>query len=141
MASLGMLKLSLRVAGFAAVALSFAVPAVAGEIYSWRTEDGAYAFTDDAKAVPARYRDRVKIRETEGLADYDRLTAAEPGADNGYARRLADRLAHLRALNQRLDAPRAPRTAAAGRTLELKAGNLNIGVAMDGGGDGPVVID
>ena len=30
--------------------LALAAPAYAGDIYSWRTEDGGYAFADDAEA-------------------------------------------------------------------------------------------
>ena len=74
MSRIAMLRDGLRTAAIAAVTLIFALPALAGEIYSWRTEDGAYAFTDDAKAIPPRYRDQVETRKSEGLRDYPRLT-------------------------------------------------------------------
>jgi hypothetical protein len=141
MSSVRILKLSLRAAGIAAAVLVFGVPAMAGEIYSWRTEDGAYAFTDDAKAVPPRYRDQAKVGESGGLTGYSRLTAAEPGAGSDYAQRLASRLEHLRALNQGLEAARAPQATPAGQTLEVRSGDLNVGVPMDGGSTGPLVID
>ncbi|MGI9591601.1 MAG: DUF4124 domain-containing protein, partial [Myxococcota bacterium] len=43
----------------AGLLLGSAAPASASEIYSWRTEDGGYSFTDDPNAIPARYRDQV----------------------------------------------------------------------------------
>jgi hypothetical protein len=136
-----MLRDGLRAAGVAAVTLIFTVPALAGEIYSWRTEDGGYAFTDDAKAIPPRYREQVETRQTEGLGSYARLTAPEPGANAAYSRRLADRLDHLRSLNRNLDAAYAPRPTPSGQTLAVQTGKLNIGVPMDDTGDEPIVIE
>jgi hypothetical protein len=140
------LRHSVRVAGIAVAMLSFSLPALAGEIYSWRTEDGGYAFTDDPKAVPPRYRDQAESRTTTGLSDYARLTAPEAGTTDAYARRLADRLDHLRALNQSLDEAEAWSAASAPaggslQSLSVKAGEFNVGVPTDGQGDGPVVIE
>ena len=36
-----------RLAGAAALVAGLAAPAAADPVYSWRTEDGGYAFTDD----------------------------------------------------------------------------------------------
>ena len=141
MSSLRTLLLSLRTAGIAAATLLLALPALAGDIYSWRTEDGAYAFTDDPKAIPARYRDQVVKRETQGLSGYHRLTAPGPGSSDEYSQRLANRLEHLRALNQGLDNAYARRPSAGVRTLEINTGELNVGVPVDGGNEGPVVTE
>jgi hypothetical protein len=46
----------------------------AGTAYHWVTEDGTYAFTDDPKAIPARYRDQVQVRTLKSLRDYPRFT-------------------------------------------------------------------
>ena len=46
---------------------SLAAPAAAGTLYSWTTEEGTIAFTDDAKRIPARYRDVAKRRQVGGL--------------------------------------------------------------------------
>ena len=46
----------------AAFGAALAAPAVADPVYSWRTEDGGYAFTDDPKGIPARYRDQAQVR-------------------------------------------------------------------------------
>ena len=47
MSTFSFLRDGLRVAGLVAVTSAVALPAVAGSVYSWRTEDGGYAFTDD----------------------------------------------------------------------------------------------
>ena len=142
MSTIGRLLCSARAAGIAAATLLLTLPAFAGEIYSWRTEDGGYAFTDDAKSIPARYQDQVATRATEGLGSYQRLTTPEAGAGADYARRLGNRLDHLRELNRDLDTAYVPRPANAGpETLSLRTGELNIGVPMDAGDDGPVVIE
>jgi len=135
-----MLTRGLRGAGIAAAAMLFTVPALAGEIYSWRTEDGAYAFTDDLKAVPVRYRDQVETRADNRIANYARLTAPEAGSSEAYAKRLAARLDHLRALNRDLDATHAPAPVAATQTLSLDTGVLNVALPGDTA-SGPVVIE
>jgi hypothetical protein len=142
MARFSTLREGLRTVAIAAVTLGFALPALAGEIYSWRTEDGGYAFTDDAKAIPPRYRDQVETRKTEGLGDYPRLTATDAGATDAYARRLGERLDYLRSLNRDLDFAYAPRPAKTGvDSLAVQTGQFNIGVPLDGEGDGTLVIE
>ena len=142
MSTFAMLRHGLRTAAIAAATLIVAAPALAGEIYSWRTEDGGYAFTDDEKAIPPRYRDRVETRTIEGMGDYHRLTAPEAGATGDYSRRLADRLDHLRSLNRNLDAASAPRPVETGvESLAVQTGAFKIGVPLDGEGDGPLVIE
>jgi len=135
-----MLRQGLFAAGCTAAALLLGVPAGAGEIYSWRTEDGAYAFTDDAKAIPARYRDQVETRANADLGGYARLTAPAPGSTDAYAKRLARRLEYLRALNRELDVAHAPATVASTQAISLDSGPLNIGLPVDDA-DGPVIIE
>ena len=84
MSRIVVLRDGLRTAAIATVTLIFALPALAGEIYSWRTEDGGYAFTDDEKAIPPRYRDQIEIQRIEGLGDYPRLTTPDAGASDAY---------------------------------------------------------
>ena len=79
--------------------------AAAEEIYTWRTQDGGYSFTDDAKAIPPRYRDRVEVRRLEGLEGYPRFTPKDDEATHRYEERLAARLEYLRALNRQAMAP------------------------------------
>ncbi len=90
---------TLSLAGAAALLMAIAAPSGAGQIYSWRTEDGGYAFTDDPKAIPARYRDQAKVRASARLGDYARYTPSDDRAAERYAERLTQRLAHLRAVN------------------------------------------
>lgn len=90
----------LSLAGAAALLMAIAAPSAArGPIYSWMTEDGGYAFTDDPKAIPARYRDQAKVRPSARLGDYARYTPSDDRAVQRYSDRLSERLAHLRALN------------------------------------------
>ncbi|HEY8154181.1 MAG TPA: DUF4124 domain-containing protein [Myxococcota bacterium] len=80
---------------------ALAAPASADPVYSWRTEDGGYAFTDDPKAIPARYRDQAKQREAGRLGDYQRYTPSDDAAAERYAEQLDRRLAYLRSVNAR----------------------------------------
>ncbi len=101
------------------------------EIYSSRTQDGGYAFTDDPKAIPARYRDQVKVRPGGGLKGYARFTPKDDAASQSYEERLAQRLEHLRAIN----APPAPSQQAASGP----AGPSREKVTLRSGSDGPSV--
>jgi hypothetical protein len=140
---------TLSLAGVAALLLAVAVPSTAaGPIYSWRTEDGGYAFTDDPKAIPARYRDQAKVRSSARLADYPRYTPSDDKAVERYAERLGQRLAHLRALNaQPVPVRRSQTLAASGSgpaaSLTLDSANeyapsVEISEAT---GEEPIVVD
>lgn len=89
----------LSLAGATALLAALAAPVAADPVYSWRTEDGGYAFTDDPKGIPARYRDQAKLRETARLRDYARYTPSDDKAAERYSEQLTRRLAHLRAVN------------------------------------------
>jgi hypothetical protein len=94
--------------------LALAAPAHAGDIYSWRTEDGGYAFADDPDAVPARYRDQVKVRRSQSIKDYERLTVEDGRAASRYEEKLAARLEEMRMRNA-LAAHHAEQAAAGSR--------------------------
>lgn len=87
----------------AALAAGVSAPASAGAIYAWRTDDGGYAYTDDPKAIPERYRDQVETRVPARLKDYPRYTANNDKATARYADRVEERVAHLRELNGALN--------------------------------------
>ena len=89
----------LRTAAALALCALFAGPAAAGEIFAWRTDDGSYAYADDEKNIPARYRERAVRQETGRLHDYARFTSKDAAATERYERDLAERLAHLRLRN------------------------------------------
>jgi hypothetical protein len=73
---------------------------VGGTIYSWTTDDGDVAFTDDPKSIPERYRDQVRTRKSQPLADYERMTAQDPASTARYQEQLANRVLYLRAFNE-----------------------------------------
>ncbi len=81
----------------ATAVLLLAGPAAAEQMYAWRTDDGAYSFTDDPEAIPARYQDRAKLRQTGNLGDYRRFTPADGRSSDRYHQQLAARLDYLRA--------------------------------------------
>ena len=69
-------------------------PAVAGNVYSWVTEDGTYAFTDDPKRIPAKHRDGASARPMGDLKRYERYTVDRTG--KAYGDRLRQRQTDLR---------------------------------------------
>lgn len=125
--------------------------ATAEEIYTWRTQDGGYAFTDDAKAIPPRYRDRVEVRRTESLEGYRRFTPKDDPATQRYEERLAARLEHLRALNRQAQARKdragadsaAPAASAPREQITLRTGRRDApGVDITAPGNGePIVVE
>ena len=62
----------------AALALTLAPRLAAADYWRYETESGAVAFTDDAKGIPAKYRESAKRIKAESLFDYDRLSVVEP---------------------------------------------------------------
>lgn len=80
----------------AALAFVGGGPAASETVYSWVTEDGTYAFTDDEKRIPAKYKAEAKRRDLGKLKNYDRLTESNLGSDDGYGKRLDSRLDGLR---------------------------------------------
>jgi hypothetical protein len=123
--------------------------ASAEEIYSWRTQDGGYAFSDDEKAIPPRYRDHVEVRRMDGLEGYRRLTPKDDQATHRYEERLAARLEHLRALNRPAQAsssgapagsaaPAPPREQITLRTGRRDAPGIDITTSGEGE---PVVVE
>jgi hypothetical protein len=96
----------------AALSLGFlfatlAVPAAAGSFYAYETDDGGIAFTDDAKRIPAAYRDDARVIERDGFDDFDRYTHVGQGREAASEARTDERLAYLRDLNARQISPDA----------------------------------
>ena len=86
------------------MALILATPAVAGQIYSWQTENGEVAYTDNPKKIPARYRSQVQTRAAEPIEDYAKFSSGQPEATDRYAEQLAERVEYLRWFNSDRDA-------------------------------------
>lgn len=126
------------VAGVGLVALG----AQAEGMFTWTTEDGVHAYTDDPKKVPARYEDQAEIVRREELDSYDRYTPKDATATERYAQRLTDRLEHLRALNAEPQVDEGAALPAALSGLSIGAGGndlprLNLATQ----GDAPLVIE
>ena len=129
-----------RAAVVLGVGIALAGPAAAGQIYSWRTDDGDVAFTDDVKNVPPRYRDQVEVRESASLGDYERFSSQEPNGTDRYQQQLSERLDYLRALNAHLsEAPVEARDAHGTATLRLNGSDQVISV--DRSSDAPVIVE
>ena len=79
-------------------AATLAVPAHAGTMYRWETDNGTLAFADDVKRIPDRYREKAEAIASQSLDGYHRFTPTDAGAQQIHADRLADRLDGLRAL-------------------------------------------
>jgi hypothetical protein len=130
------------------VALTLPAVTAGGELYAWRTDDGVYAYTDDPKAVPARYADEVEVVRNAGLSGYERFTRQDGAAANRYADRMAKRLDYLRQVNaSSAPAPRgyAPARAPASTTISVATGNeqaprLDI-TTPTGVGQAPLVLE
>ena len=130
----------------AALSLALAAPAGAGTLYAWRTDDGGYAFADDLRRVPQRYRDRVEVRQSGDLVQHPRYTPQDEAATEAYARDLA---LHLQALRQRsqawedADEPAAPARADGQVTVRMGSdGRPVVDIPQSGSaGSKPVVIE
>lgn len=112
---------SLLIAGLAG-------PAFAGNVWSWRTEDGAYAFTNDSKRIPAKHRAEARQRSMGKLSRYDRYTEVSAETEKPYADRVRERQSELR---ERTGA--APIGAAFGTVPSNQTG-LAYSVPASGGG-------
>ncbi|MGH0031487.1 MAG: DUF4124 domain-containing protein [Myxococcota bacterium] len=128
--------------------LCLAAPAAFAEVYSWRTEDGGYAYTDDKDQIPARYAKQARALPSTSLDRYERFTPQDGAAASDYAARLEQRLERLRAMNAGHGASRAPHAAVAAapvpqNTLSLSTGNDQAPEIQvpTGGGNGPIVIE
>ena len=120
------------------------LPASAGTVYSWRTDDGVYAFADDREAIPARYRDGVQTRSSARLRHYDRYTPQVAGSGAAYAAELRARLEHLRAFNakepQSRIAPGTPGIEGAAGTIRLSTGDDAPTINIRADGEGPPIV-
>ncbi len=128
----------------AALGVALAVPAGAGTIYHWRTDEGGYAFADDLKRVPARYRDRVETRETASIQDYARFTPVDGAIEAAETARLEAEVARLRARNAELEARAAAPLARGAGEVEIRATASGEPLLRLGGTDAgaePVVIE
>ncbi len=135
---------SLLVSG---LALALVAPSVSAEMYTWQTEDGGVAYTDDRDQIPARYAAQAKSIGGGSLDEYERFTPNDDAAQASYAERLKQRLEYLRAQNAAVPHHRAvaghAAPAASGRTISVATGNSQapeIQVPVDDGA-GPIIVE
>ena len=80
----------------ALVIVAVASPVTAATVYYWTTEDGTSAYTNDAKRIPAKYKESAKRRTVGKLENYPRLTRSDVKVEDAYAKRVHARLQNLR---------------------------------------------
>jgi hypothetical protein len=105
-----------------ALVLQVASPALAETIYRYQTADGSWAYADDLKRVPERFRGDAKAFATGSLSTYSRYTPTDPEAARVQQAQTAQRLGYLRELNAALsqhEAVAAMAPAAPGKNAPL----------------------
>ena len=136
-----MLKLALartlpRTLIAAAVLFSVAAPASAKVVYHWKTDDGGYAFTDDAKRIPEKYRTQAKASPLRPLQTYKRYTPAQNSGTQAYLSGVEKSAREMSKLNARLS---GPGTTAPGTIYGASWGN-GAAIVVGSGGQSAVAI-
>ena len=125
-----MVKTGLRVGKLllgAVLIVGLTGPAFAGNVYSWVTEDGTYAFTDDSKRIPAKHRAEVKKRPMGKLTRYERFTVVSSDSKTPHTDRIRERQMELREM-----ATTAPMGAVAG-AVQPQSSGIVYSVPVSGG--------
>lgn len=124
-----------------AAAMLMAVPAGAGTLYKWKTEDGTISYTDSWKRVPKAYRAHAERTASADLQGYERYTPRRDGSQLDYAARLQDRIARLRAINEPPAPPPAPPRVLSQTVLRLND-RVSLSLPNTGAADeAPVVVE
>lgn len=136
----------------AVLIVGLAGPAFAGNVYSWVTEDGTHAFTDDSKRIPAKHRDEAMRRSMGKLSRYERYTEVDvEKSKESYEDRI---LARRDALRTAPEGAVAGAVVASGTSMDYTVAvtggttrsgrngvSLRIPNGMDDGSDEPTVIE
>jgi Tfp pilus assembly protein PilE len=134
----------------AAVLFAVAAPAGAKVVYRWKTDDGVYAFTDDAKRIPEKYRTQAKASPLRPLHTYKQYTPAQRSGTQAYLRGVEKSAREMSKLNARLSGQGAamPTGTVYGEPSDEAvlrvgtAGQSNVEVQTSGLGSGePIVIE
>ncbi len=83
--------------GATALAFALGATASAGTLYSWKTEDGTFAYSNDKKRIPAKYKGEAKTSKLGKMQNYERFTPGPKVDDKAYTDRIHERLQVLRA--------------------------------------------
>lgn len=83
--------------GAMSLAFVLGASASAGTLYSWKTEDGTLAYTNEMKRIPARYKGGAAKSNLKSMQSYDRFTPGPKLDETSYGDRIVERLEVLRA--------------------------------------------
>jgi len=123
-------KTGLRIGKFllgAFLVAGLAGPAFAGNVYSWVTDEGTYAFTDDSKRIPAKHRAEARKRPMGKLTRYERFTEVSSDSKAPYTERIRQRRLDFRKM-----AATAPQGAVVGGT-QSQASGIVYSIPVSGG--------
>jgi hypothetical protein len=82
--------------GLIALAFVLGASASAGTLYSWKTEDGTFSYTNEKKRIPAKYKAEAKSSKLKSMKSYDRFTPGPAASDTPYGDRIVQRLEVIR---------------------------------------------
>ena len=131
------------VIGGLGLAVAAATPVAGETVYRWTAADGSVAFTDDAKRIPAQYRDAAERLRAGDLTAYERYTPTRPAA-RAAEDELAARLERLREMNATASGggALAAGSAAGTQTIFQLDNRTSIAIPNDQlAGDEPVVVE
>jgi hypothetical protein len=140
------------VARIGAMGLAFVLgaSASAGTLYSWKTEDGTFAYTNEKKRIPARYKGEAAESNLKSMKSYDRFTPGPKLDETSYGDRIVERLEVLRGNDTYVPTAAGTGFAAAGggNLVRINAGSginsgteINIPVGAQADDMEPVVIE
>jgi hypothetical protein len=116
----------------------------ASTVYSWTTEDGTAAYTNDAKRIPAKYKASAKRRTLGTLKNYPRLSKSDVKFETPYEQRVLARLKKLRGGPPAVSAAGA----VAGHPITIDVGmgsgegdRDQVSIPVDLLGEGPIVTE
>jgi hypothetical protein len=78
--------------GLITLAFVLGASASAGTLYSWKTEDGTFSYTNEKKRIPAKYKAEAKSSKLKSMKSYDRFTPGPAASDTPYGDRIVQRL-------------------------------------------------
>ena len=135
----------------AAVLFAVATPAGATVVYRWKTDDGVYAFTDDAKRIPEKYRNQAKASPMRSLRGYKNYTPAQRSGTTAYRQQMEKSARDLGRLNARIYGEGAAPMGTSSRSAGNDGAALWVGQAgqstvalqegLDSDSDEPIVIE
>ncbi len=123
----------------ATFALALAPQLAVADYWRYETETGGVAFTDDPKGIPAKYQASAVAVKEESLFDYSRLSVVDPvraaaPTHTGVAKEPA-----VPVFAWPVAQPEA--TAAAGSSVSVNVGGMQINVDGSGDEDEPLMVD